>query len=678
MSDLPSRPPAPGLTTIREPMRPSRGPGDPHQPDGALQTSPGPLINATGGLSFDGMKMCDGSGICYYPPDNNIAVGPNHIVEVANAGYAVYDKAGNTLLSPRSLGSIWAANPPINSTSTACSGNSGDTVVRYDRLADRWMITQLGSLSAPYYQCIAVSTTNDPVTTTYKTYVYAFGSTLNDYPKFGVWPTATNSAYLATYNLFYASSGAEICAYDRAKMLAGTANPAGLCFTGVTGWSYLPSDLDGPTPPLDGTPGYFIDLYGSSLGVYTISPNFTSNTATLSSFSTIPVAGYSSAPSSPQPGTTRTLDALSDRLMNRLAYRVFSGHESIVVNHSVVGTSGASGVRWYELQRSPVSTSGAFSMFQQGTYSPDTNYRWMGSAAMDQAGDIAIGYDESNSTTVYPSVYYTGRIPSDAAGTMETEAAIVVGTGSQTGASRWGDYSSLVIDPSDDCTFWYVNEYYPTTASVSWHTRIGSFKFDTCGGPPPPPPPPPTAPDNLHTTKVIYNEVDLAWNDNSNNEDGFHILRCTGAGCTPTTTIATVGANITWYYDTSVSGSTDYVYMVQAYNAGGTSNPNPTLSVTTPAPPAPNPPSDLTVTGVMKAWISLKWTDNSNNETNFDVERCKGVGCTNFAPLTSTGANLTTYKNTGLARHTTYQYRVKARNSGGSSVPSNMASGTTN
>ncbi len=459
---------------------PPTGAVDPHQPDGAVQTSLGPLINATGGASFDGMNVFNGG---YIPSDNNIAVGPNHVVEVVNAAYAVYSKTGAVLLTPRSLGALWTGL--ANST---CSQNSGDTVVQYDRLANRWIITQLGSLSSPYSECIAVSKTGDPTTTTYSLYAYSFGTNLNDYPKFGVWPTTTNAAYLATYNLFAngaSFAGAEICAYDRAAMLGGAVSAGYVCATGINGASFLPIDLDGPTAPPDGTPGYFMELNGSSLGVYTLAPNFgvSPPTGTLSAFSTIPVAGYSYASSSPQPGTTRTLDSLSDRAMYRLAYRRFSNHDSIVVNHSVVGgTSGNSAVRWYELQAA--TPGGPFSLFQQGTYAPDTSYRWMGSAAMDQAGDIAIGYSVSDATTTYPSVRYTGRTPADGLGTMESEGVIVNGLGSQTGYTRWGDYSSMRIDPSDDCTFWYVNEYYPATAAASWYTRIGSFKFSNCSSSP--------------------------------------------------------------------------------------------------------------------------------------------------------------------------------------------------
>jgi hypothetical protein len=440
-------------------------------PDATIQTSFGPLVNATPGTNFDGIDVFHAG---YIPSDSNIAVGPNHIVETVNASYAVYSKTGALLLGPNSIRSLWTG------LGGSCSANDGgDPVVQYDRTADRWMITQLGSLSNPYSECIAVSTSPDPMGS-YSLYSYDMGNYLNDYPKFGIWPTATNSAYLASYSLYLLGSfaaGSEICAYDRAAMLAGQAAMA-LCYSGVIADVLLPSDADGPTPPLDGTPGYFLNLYSySSLALFKMTPNFAAATATLTQES-IGIASFSEAPPAPQPGTTMTLDSLGDRLMNRLAFRRFPDHESMVINHSV--TVGArSGVRWYEL-RGSVSTGASFSPYQQGTYAPDNNFRWMGSAAMDKAGDIALGYSVSSST-LYPSVRYTGRTPTDPLGIMASEASLWEGAGSQTGYSRWGDYTSMQIDPSDDCTFWYVNEYLPTTHPYGWFTRIGSFKFSGCG-----------------------------------------------------------------------------------------------------------------------------------------------------------------------------------------------------
>jgi hypothetical protein len=183
----------------------------------------------------------------------------------------------------------------------------------------------------------------------------------------------------------------------------------------------------------------------------------------------------------PQLGTTETLDSLGDRLMYRLAYRNFGDHEAMVVNHSVASGSTV-GVRWYEL-RSPTAAPGPgqFSLYQSGTFAPlDSAYRWMGSIAMDQAGDIAVGYSSSavsGPTPHYPAIAVAGRTPADSLGTLGGEVTLQPGSGSQTGYTRWGDYTSMRIDPSDDCTFWYTNEYYTQSASFSWSSFIGSFKI---------------------------------------------------------------------------------------------------------------------------------------------------------------------------------------------------------
>jgi hypothetical protein len=452
--------------------------GDGTLPDATVQTGFGPLVNATPGAGFEGMSIYDGG---YIPSDSNIAVGPNHIVEVVNTAFAVYSKTGAPMNSPTSIRLLWTG------LSGACSSNDGgDPIVQYDRFADRWMITQLGNTAGPYSECIAISSSPDPLGSYYLYEWGGFGNYLNDYPKFGIWPTATNSAYLATWSLFLfgqIQSGSEICTFDRTAMLAGDPHPMGICYQGINADVALPADLDGSTPPLDGTPAYFLNLYSyTSLALFQMKPNFAAGTVSLTQ-SSIPIASFSEAPPAVQPGTTMTLDSLGDRLMNRLAYRMFSDHESMVVNHAIA-VSTYSGERWYEL-RAPVSASGSWTLYQQGTFSPDSNFRWMGSAAMDKAGDIALGYSVSSST-LYPSIRYTGRTPTDTLGTMSSEVSLWEGAGSQTGYSRWGDYSSMQIDPTDDCTFWYVNEYLPVTHAYAWHTRIGSFKFTGCGQAPTP------------------------------------------------------------------------------------------------------------------------------------------------------------------------------------------------
>jgi uncharacterized membrane protein len=476
---LPALPAAQTIIPLRPRPLAGTGPLVPTVTDLALQTAPGePLELEDDGRnpSFPGVGA---NG--YAPPDPNLAVGPNHIVQIVNTEYSVYSKSGAMFAGyPKTIGSLFSA------LGGGCAGESGDPIVQYDRAADRWLISQLGSFSAPYAECIAVSQTNDP-TGAYNLYSYSFGSDLNDYPKFGVWPTSTNSAYLATYNLFANGAsfiGAAICAYDRAAMLSGAPSPVSICATISNDGGYLPSDLDGSTLPPSGSPGVFLTFETlSSLRYYQLSPNFANpSSSTISAPTDIAVASFNEACGGgtciPQSGTSQLLDSLGDRPMYRMAYRNFGDHDALVLNHSV-GAGSSVGVRWYELRS---ALTEAFTLYQQGTFAPDSTYRWMGSAAMDQAGDIAIGYSASSSS-LFPAIRYTGRTPTDALGTMRAETSMLAGAGSQTGGlSRWGDYTALRIDPSDDCTFWYTNQYQPGNGSFNWATFIGSFKFTNCGG----------------------------------------------------------------------------------------------------------------------------------------------------------------------------------------------------
>ena len=481
-----SQPALPTVQTII-PLRPRPLAGGgalaPSLPDQALQTAAGwplELEDEGGAPRFFGVGA---NG--YAPPDPNLAVGPNHIVQIVNVEFAVYSKSGTIFAGyPKTIGSLFSA------LGGSCTGEWGDAIVQYDRAADRWLISQLGSFSAPFAECFAVSRTNDP-TGTYNLYAYSFGNNLNDYPKIGVWPTSTNSAYTATYNLFLNGGpfvGSALCAYDRAAMLGGAASPASICYTITNDAGYLPSDLDGSTLPPSGSSGVFLTFETlSSLRYYRLSPNFANpGSSTLSAPTDIAVASFSEACGGgtciPQSGTSQLLDSLGDRPMYRLAYRNFGDHDALVFNHSVAAGSSV-GLRWYEL-RSPLA--GAFTLYQQGTFAPDSTYRWMGSAAMDQAGDIAVGYSASSSS-LFPAIRYTGRTPADALGTMRAETSLLGGAGSQTGGlSRWGDYTALRIDPSDDCTFWYTNQYQPSNGSFNWATFIGTFKFTNCGGAPTP------------------------------------------------------------------------------------------------------------------------------------------------------------------------------------------------
>ena len=450
----------------------------------------GPLTGVTAFLNFDGQSAQDNRnlfGFAFVPPDTNGAVGATQFVQMVNVTIAVYDKSRGTLqLGPAAIHTLWAGFGGLcefgGGTPTFADG--GDPVVLYDHLAGRWLVTQLqyDTTFTHTAECVAVSTSSD-ATGSYNRYEYDFGSNFPDYPKFGIWP----DAYYNTINVFSAHgfAGAEACAFDRNAMLAG-APAIAVCFPPLpTVSSLLPADLDGSTLPPAGSPNYFVGLADSThLNFFRFHVDF-SNPAnsTFSGPTLVSVAPYSeicaratTVSCIPQPQPGEKVDGLADRVMFRLAYRNFGDHESLVVNHTVKGGALA-GVRWYEI-RNP---SAPF-VYQQSTIiDPDVDY-WLGSIAMDKTGNIALGFSVS-SHTVFPSVYVAGRAPSDPAGAMFGPLVLVNGSGVQFNSfKRWGDYSSMSVDPTDDCTLWYTQEYYAVTGSFNWTTRIASFKFNSCKG----------------------------------------------------------------------------------------------------------------------------------------------------------------------------------------------------
>ncbi|HET8548702.1 MAG TPA: Ig-like domain-containing protein, partial [Bryobacteraceae bacterium] len=288
----------------------------------------------------------------------------------------------------------------------------------------------------------------------------------------------------------FSLEGSNMCAWERTKLLVGDLTAKVICV--VTGSSQfaglLPSDWDGAMSPPAAAPNYFIGLYSTSqLMMFKMKPNYSNPSATqVIGPSYISIEAFNlpcgdGGDCIPQKDSTQLLASIGERLMYRLAYRNFGTHESLVVNHSV-GTNGTVGIRWYEI-RSPGATP---IVYQQATYAPDSTARWMGSMAMDKAGNIAVGYSTS-STTMYPSIHYTGREAADPPGTLRAEQLLWAGSGSQTpgdsGSNRWGDYSSLETDPVDDCTFWGTWQYLPANGTFNWRTRIAAFKFSSCGAP---------------------------------------------------------------------------------------------------------------------------------------------------------------------------------------------------
>jgi hypothetical protein len=497
-------------------IRPERGPiatGQQTGVDSALQRGAGstaaptiasPLVN------FEGLSNQDNFNIFGFrvnPPDPVGAVGPNHYVQMVNLVFAVYSKTGALLLGPTDIGTLWAGFAVDD-----CTDASGDPVVVYDQLADRWILSQFTTRGPVYYNCVAISQTPDPTGAYYR---YAFSTGLNfpDYPKYGLW----TDSYVITTREFgpTVEYGIGVYALEKNKMINGLPGARAVSFfldgndpaiLPLVGDGLLPAYVDGkqkPDPlapiPIVGTQddggGYGATF--DALNIFELNVMWRSTpTASLVLKTQLPVAAFDSifpcAPTSrdclPQPGITNPaqyLDILSyrQRATWRLAYRNFKTYEALVTAQSVEAAPGVAGMRWYELRRS----NGAYSLYQQGTFAPgDGVHRWMGSVAMDRMGNIGMGYSVVNGVDVFPGIRYTGRLSGDALGQMTLgEGVIVNGSGVQlTTNSRWGDYTSLNLDPSDDCTFWYVNEYYTAAGQASslagWQTRIASFKLPGC------------------------------------------------------------------------------------------------------------------------------------------------------------------------------------------------------
>jgi hypothetical protein len=451
-------------------------------PASSLRGLRSPSMPATT-LNFDGIAFPGVVCFCA-PPDTDGEVGLTQFVQIVNLGYQVFNKTtGASEFGPVDIATVWSGFGGV------CENfEGGDPIVIYDQIANRWLISQFAGTSVPTDECVAISTTSD-ATGPYNRYGFHLGTNFFDYPKIGVWP----DAYYMSMNVFNSSGtaflGPQPFAFDRAKMLAGL--PATFVSTGITGGPsedpFLPADLDGSTLPAAGAPETFVEFPGSGFyKVYHFHADFAvPGNSTFTLAASPPAAGFTQlCPTSrscvPQLDSPDGLDGIGDRLMHRLAYRRFGTSESVVGNFSVL-SAGVSGIRWFELGN---VTSGPVTINQESTYQPDTAWRWMGSVAMDNQANLAIGYSASSSS-IFPQIRYAGRLAGDTINTLgQGEAHLFDGTGSQLDTvSRWGDYSAMSVDPVDDCTFWYTQEYYSTTDSFNWRTRIGNFKFGGCTAP---------------------------------------------------------------------------------------------------------------------------------------------------------------------------------------------------
>ena len=651
--------------------------------DGVVQaTLPAPLVPATA-TNFDGM----GNGfsgpqgtftVNSAPPDTNGDVGPNHYVQIVNTDLAVFSKTGTVLFGPVPINTLWSGFGGL-----CQSDNDGDPTVKYDRISDRWIISQFAVTGAnggstPFLQCVAVSQTGDP-TGAYFRYSFSYAD-FPDYPKLGVWP----DAYYETFNMFAGGttfSGGQVCAYDRTKMLTGLAATQQCFNVGTTFGGLLPSDLDGSRLPPAGSPNYVVALGATNTQLATwkfhvdwttpASSTLSGPTALTTSAYTLPCGGTGGT-CVPQSGTAQQLDTLGDRLMYRLAYRNFGDHEALVVNHSV--TAGSSlGVRWYELR----TTAGTLSLFQQGTYAPDASYRWMGSIAQDQAGNMGLGFSTSSSS-LHPAIAYTGRLAGDAAGVMtQGEATIVAGAGSQTGSlTRWGDYSAMAVDPIDDCTFWFTSEYIPANGSFNWKTRIASFKFPGCGGTVANDFSIAASPATLTLAQGASGSstISTAVTTGSAGTVGFAVSGApAGATATLSPTSVTAGGSSTLSVNAGTVAAGTYTLIVTGTEGTATHSTSVSLTVTTAAG-LPGPPT-LTATRANRRGVQLNWTVPARNGSPISAYRIyRGLASGTEAFLIQRGTGSTSYRDTSTISGTRYFYQITAVNGVGEGSRSNESS----
>lgn len=417
----------------------------------------------------------NGQSSPFFPPDCNGASGDYYFMQAVNSSYAIYDKSGNKVAGPTNMNKLFG-------TVAGTDCNSGDPIILYDEMADRWLAAEFSICNKPYYMLVAVSASNNP---TGKWYQYSFpmGDNLPDYEKFGVWH---DGYYMATNT----SGGNDIYVFERDVMLSGGANPRMIGFDNSwrpsEGFLVVPPvDNDGPPPP-HGQPGIFIGFNDDAVGggkdqlwIYELDADWTTPlNSTFARVQQLDVASFDSNfglswNNITQPNTSQKLDAVPQVIMNAPQYRNFGSYQTIVLCHTVdVDNTDHAGVRWYELRK----TDANWTLRQQGTYAPDQHSRWMGSIRLNGFNELAIGYSISSSTE-YPGIRYTGQTANEylaASGVMDVPEGIIhKGLAAQVENNRWGDYSLLSIDPTDDETFWFTSQF----EEAGRQTKIASFNI---------------------------------------------------------------------------------------------------------------------------------------------------------------------------------------------------------
>jgi len=631
-------------------------------------------------INVDGTSNSSNTGRLT-PPDPNGDVGLNHYVQTVNCMLQIFNKSGTSVYGPVTTSTLW------NGFTGPWSGhNDGDAVVLYDEQADRWIIAQFAIYIGSYpnytnYQLVAVSTTGDP-TGSYYRYAFQFDY-MPDYPKMGVW----QDGYYMAVNRFNINSsttpfiGVGACVLDRTKMLAGDASATMQYFktetlggsgsaSGPYCYSMLPSDCDGTWAP-SGAPNYFtyisdnVDGPSNELRIWSLHADWTTTTNSTFTFVTsLPVTAYTMLGTGtgvvPQQGTTQKLDGLGDRLMYRNQYRNFSSYETFLTCHSV-SVNSVSGVRWYEYRK----TGSTWSVYQQSTYAPtDSKWRWLGSIGMNQNGDIGMAFTASGSS-MYPSIYFTGRRATDALNTMtQTEGIIVTGTTSMTTSSqytyRWGDYAAMSIDPSDNQTFWTTNEYVGTYGgSWPWATKIASFKWSNQ----------PTVVTTA-ATSITGTGATLNGTINPNGlSSTYHFEWGTTAAYGNNTSTNSAGSGSTAVTESvpisGLTGGTTYHFRIDGTNSDGTSNGNDMTFTPGAATLTTTAATNITTTTATSGGNVIG--DGGSTVTARGVCWSTSANPTISGSHTTDGAGTGTFVSslTGLTANTAYHIRAYATNSFG-------------
>jgi len=461
-------------------------------------------------LTFDGTDRV-GSGCECRPPDTNGDVGPNHYLQTVNVGFRVWDKSGNPLTPFTTYNTFFA---PLG-TGNPCGNNQndGDPFAFYDQIADRWVVSDFAFPGfpgpGPFYECIGVSQTPDPVAGGWNLYALLVDEeNLNDYPKMALWNNPQpGGAYFLTENLFdgttEAFEGVSAFALDRGSMLTGgPANAIGFTLSAAdvgASYSFVAATFRTGTPPPAGrdemilavdspaTGGvpltqvharfFHVDFVTPANSVFGVGPTHQPNAEiTVNPF--VDAFTNSGTLLVPQPGGQPPLDTLGDKIMTPVVYQNRNGTESLWADQTIILNypNGPTAVRWYQFDVTGGNFPATAAQQQDWSNGNDGLWRFMPAIAADANGNVAIGYSTSSSD-VFPGIRYAGRFAGDPPNLLaQGEAVMTNGTGSQTSASgRWGDYSMTTLD-TDGTTFWHTNEYYITTSSL-WSTRIGKFKF---------------------------------------------------------------------------------------------------------------------------------------------------------------------------------------------------------